>query len=176
MSNNPYVAYYVNQVGSGISHYQGTKYQRGNGFFSNLWQKTLLPFFKTAGRETLRTSLGVAEDALSGKSVKESAKSRFKATGKELGTMALKHGQQMLDQDGAGKKRRKKRPVVPKKDIKKRRKVKKKSFGPKASKDTVAKYAQSISKVSKKKNSKRKKTKKTKSDKKSSKSRNLFPF
>ena len=175
MANNPYVAYYVNQVGSGISHFQGVKYQRGHGFFSNLWQKALLPFLKTAGRETLKTSLGVAEDAIAGKDIKTAARNRFSATGRQLGSMALKQGQQLLDQDGAGRKRKKNKKARATSAIKKKKSGKKKAFGPKTSKAVVAKYAHSISEVAKPK--KRKVTKKSKKASPTLKKTNkLFPF
>jgi hypothetical protein len=168
MSSNPYIPYYVKQVGSGISHYQGVKFQHGKGFFANLWKSALLPFLKTAGLETARASLGLAEDALAGKNMKQSAKARYGATGQLLASDAIKRAHGLLDQEGSGKKRRKTNAVKATKAdkcIKKKPKRKKASVGPKSPKGKGNKPVKAVKKP-------RKKTGK----KKKGKTTDLFPF
>jgi len=43
MSSNPYINYYVNQAGSGIGGFQGVRFQRGQGWFGNLFKNAILP-------------------------------------------------------------------------------------------------------------------------------------
>jgi hypothetical protein len=141
MANNPYIGYYVNQVGSGISHYQGVRYQKGHGFFGNIWRSAILPFLKFAGKETSRAALGVAEDALTGKNIMDSAVTRFTDTGKMIGSDAIKRARGLIDQEGSGRKRKKKEspgsdPVVPKKA-----KKAKKTKATKTAKKTIKKKA-----------------------------------
>ena len=50
MPNNPYIDYYTNQAGSGISGFQGYKYQRGHGFFSSIFRNILMPLGKYFGK------------------------------------------------------------------------------------------------------------------------------
>jgi hypothetical protein len=170
MSSNPYIPYYVKQVGSGISHYQGVKFQHGKGFFGNLWKSALLPFLKYAGREGARASLGVAEDALAGKNMKQSAKTRFGATGKLIGADAIKRAHNLLDQEGSGRrrKRRKQTKVSPKnlldKVIKRKVKRRTKSVAPKPRKGKAKPKRKTSRKVGKKPT--KRKSKKTE----------LFPF
>ena len=48
---NPYIDYYTNQAGSGLTGFQGYKYQRGHGFFSSLFRNILVPLVKYFGKK-----------------------------------------------------------------------------------------------------------------------------
>lgn len=125
--------YYLNQVGSGIQGFQGHRYQRGAGFWGNLWSKVGFPVLKFLGREAAAGGLGLAADALEGKNMKQSAISQLKSGGRNT----VGYLQKMLDQTGSGrrkKRRQKKRIGKPRKTIKRKRRRTKKSFNPKSPK------------------------------------------
>jgi hypothetical protein len=105
---NPYTNYYVNQAGSGLPGFQGIRYQRGDGFWSN----SLLPFFKSLlpaigkiGQKALPSAVGLASDIISGENVKRSALSRFKEAGRNV---LDETGEQikLRFQGGSGRKRK----------------------------------------------------------------------
>ena len=84
---NPYLNYYNNQAGYGISGFQGVRYQRGHGFFGRLFSgignfvKDLAPgLFKRA----LPSAIGLAQDVLAGENVGQSAKKRLIEAGKNV--------------------------------------------------------------------------------------------
>ncbi|RWS18673.1 hypothetical protein B4U80_00004, partial [Leptotrombidium deliense] len=95
--------YYRNQAGSGLSGFAGTRYQRGNGLFSNLWTKIGLPVLKFLGRQAISTGLNVASDALDGRNSKESAVDHLKTSGRNT----VDYLKQLNQQSGRGVKRRK---------------------------------------------------------------------
>lgn len=88
--------YYLNQAGGAIDDrdfilYRGKRYQRGSGLFSALGGlfRSVLPFIKSGakavGKEALKVGANVLADvAASGKSPKESFKSRLKEAGSNL--------------------------------------------------------------------------------------------
>ena len=89
---NPYLNYYNNQVGSGISGFQGVRYQRGHGFFGRMFSglgnfvKDLAPgLFKRA----LPSAIGLAQDVLAGENVGHSAKKRLIEAGKNVADETL---------------------------------------------------------------------------------------
>jgi hypothetical protein len=105
MSNNPYVQYYRNQAGSGITGFQGTRYQRGHGFFSKIFSfalPILKQIFPILGKQALNTGVDIAQDVLSGNNFRESSKSRLKEAGSNLLNVAL----DKLNQKGSGRKKR----------------------------------------------------------------------
>ena len=89
--NNPsyYRNFYLDQVGSGNA-FQGASIQRGyglGGILGGLFRAAtplLKKGAKAVGRRVLRTGLDIAGDALSGRSIKDSAKHRLMQAGKEL--------------------------------------------------------------------------------------------
>lgn len=105
--------YYAGQTGQGLPYYQGTVLQRGHGiggFFAKLF-RSAMPFLisgaKTVGKEALRTGTMVANDVLSGESLKSSLKTRTKETGKKLARKAVQKADEMI---GHGKLKRKRKP------------------------------------------------------------------
>ncbi|RWS20574.1 uncharacterized protein B4U80_03439 [Leptotrombidium deliense] len=106
--------YYRNQAGSGLSGFAGTRYQRGNGLFSNLWTKIGLPVLKFLGRQAISTGLNVASDALDGRNLKEAAVDHLKTSGRNT----VNYLKQLNQQSGRGVKRRK---ATKRKAIKKRK-------------------------------------------------------
>ena len=85
--SNPYSNYYNNQAGSGLSGFQGVRYQRGHGFFGRMFSglgnfvKDLAPgLFKRA----LPSAIGLAQDVLAGENVGKSAKKRLIEAGKNV--------------------------------------------------------------------------------------------
>lgn len=83
--------------------FSGRKAQRGFGFGSFLKSvgKIALPLVKTLGKSVLKTALGVGQDILEGKKVKESLKTR----GKGLVKDTLKRAGGNLQQSGSGKRK-----------------------------------------------------------------------
>lgn len=78
-----YEDYYVNQSGSGVPVFQGTRMQRGHGLgsvFSGLF-RSALPLIargaKALGKRALQASLQVANDVAEGSSFGDAAKRRF---------------------------------------------------------------------------------------------------
>lgn len=100
---NPVTKYYVDQAGSGIPGFRGIRYQKGDGFWGDIWTRVGLPVLKFLGRTAANSGLNVAADALEGKNVKDSLISNLKAGGK--GT--VNYMQDLLAQQGKGIKRRK---------------------------------------------------------------------
>ena len=72
--------YYKTQVGSGLPHFSGSKYQKGHGIGNMLKSvmKTAIPLLKKSGKEIgknlLSTGMDIANDVISGKSIKDSSK------------------------------------------------------------------------------------------------------
>lgn len=81
--------YYVTQAGSGIAGYHGLKYQRGHGFFGRILRGIILPFLKTAGKKAAAEGIGLAEDLMSGRNFKETAKRRGKSLLKSVAQDAI---------------------------------------------------------------------------------------
>ncbi len=107
MSTNPYISYYINQAGSGISGYDGTRFQRGNGFFGSIFKNAILPVLKYLGKKAAATGAQVATDTLSGDNIFNSIKSRGKRTFQDIAEDAGNRAIQFA-QTGKGKKRRRK--------------------------------------------------------------------
>ena len=94
--NNPYLQYYVNQAGSGLSGFRGMRVQKGYGFFSVI-AKTLLPFLKSAGKTAAREGVRLAKENITTDHLKTLGKA-----GTELAFSALK-------QSGSGRRSYKRR-------------------------------------------------------------------
>lgn len=74
----------MNQAGSGISGFQGIRYQRGNGFMGRMISGTVMPILKKIlpflGRTALNAGSNIMQDIENGENIGESAKKRFKET------------------------------------------------------------------------------------------------
>lgn len=77
-----YENYYIDQVGSGLPVYVGSRNQRGHGLGSVLGGlfRSAVPIVKkglaTLGKSALKTGLSIAGDVLEGKNAGEAARSR----------------------------------------------------------------------------------------------------
>jgi hypothetical protein len=115
---NPYIAYYNNQIGSGLAGFQGIRYQKGNGWFGRLFSSAILPFVKqlipALGKRVLPTGVALANDILGGENVAKSMKTRLKETGKNMADETLDVLKTKL-QKGSGIKRKRKLQVTDKK-------------------------------------------------------------
>lgn len=80
-------SYYCNQLGGGGPYFHGINHQRGYGFFGGI-ARFLRPIAFAAGKyfgkKLLKTGGNVMSDVAGGRSLKESAKSRFRETGKNI--------------------------------------------------------------------------------------------
>lgn len=102
---NPYNEYYMNQAGSGLTGFSGTRYQRGHGFFGKLFSGALLPALKFLGRQALNTGVNVGQDFLEGKNFKQSMKERAIESGKVSANAAINRAKKFA-QTGKGRKRK----------------------------------------------------------------------
>jgi len=105
MSSNPYINYYVNQAGSGIGGFQGVRFQRGQGWFGNLFKNAILPLLKYIGPKIIKTGASVATDAIAGENVLQSLKTHGKATAKDIAGDVGERAARFV-QTGSGKRKR----------------------------------------------------------------------
>ena len=104
MPGNPYITYYSNQAGSGISGFQGVRFQRGAGFFGNVFKSAVLPLLKYFGRQALSTGADIATDAMDGENIIESMKTRGKQASRTIANDAIGRVKRFA-QTGKGRKR-----------------------------------------------------------------------
>ena len=123
MNQNPYIHYYSQQAGTGIAGFQGVRFQRGAGFFGNIFRSAILPVLKYFGKTALNTGVQVAGDAIGGENVLESLRNRGKQAARTIANDAAERATRFA-QTGTGKRRRSKRVA---KSIKKRRRTQKSS-------------------------------------------------
>jgi hypothetical protein len=116
------MSYYIEQAGSGISGYSGSRYQHGYGFLGKIFKK-LKPALKYFGREGIKTASAIGRDLLNGENFIESAKANIVNTGKNIMTDAIGRAEEYVKQNGNGLKRKR----VCKKTVKRRKVAKKKS-------------------------------------------------
>ena len=74
-----YNSYYLNQAGSGIPGFQGIQFQRGHGFFGNLFSTIVKPLLGYLGKMALSSGAAIATDVASGRNWKEAAKEHGKS-------------------------------------------------------------------------------------------------
>jgi hypothetical protein len=123
--SNPYINYYAVQSGSGLPSFEGIRYQRGKGWFSNLFLPIMRQILPVLGRSVLPSGIGLAEDLLAGQNVKDSAKSRLKEVGKSLASNTMDFIQSKI-QSGSGRKgKRRKRLSIKKTKVLRERKRRK---------------------------------------------------
>ena len=133
---NPYLEYYANQAGSGLSAFQGYQYQRGNGFFGSLFQNILKPLGRYLGRQALTTGVKVGTDLLEGEKFSDSIKKNAKITGKNMFKDTIDRAYKFA-QTGSGKRRRRRKAKkYISKTIKKKSKTKLKSLSKKKPRKT----------------------------------------
>lgn len=109
MAQNPYIDYYRRQSGTGISSFQGVRWQRGHSFFGRLLRRAAIPILKFLGREALGAGAQVAQDVIAGGNIKDSAKKHFIARGKKIAEKGISKLEEMgiPVQNGSGRRRRK---------------------------------------------------------------------
>jgi hypothetical protein len=95
----------INQEGSGISGYSGSRYQNGNEFFGKIL-KQLKPAIKYLARQGLKTVSYIGRDLLNGENFVESAKSNFINTGRNIMSDAIDKAEKYVEQTGNGLKRK----------------------------------------------------------------------
>ena len=99
--SNSYINYYLNQAGSGLSTFEGVRYQRGNGFFGRLLSGAILPALRFLGRKALSTGVNVGMDVLDGRNFKQSLKQHSKKAARDTANSALLRAQRFV-QTGRG--------------------------------------------------------------------------
>ena len=105
-SKHLYETYYLDQSGSGIPVFSGSRGQKGHGLGSLLGGlfRSAMPMIKrglaTFGKHALKTGLEIANDVVSGESVKQSAKRRI-----SQGIKQFAKPENFINQSGSGRKR-----------------------------------------------------------------------
>ena len=128
-SKDLYEKYYINQSGTGLTVFSGSRGQRGHGIGSMLsgFFKNSLPFIKRGlvafGKQAARTGLDIAHDVLDeNKSFTEALETRGKAGIKSLASDAVDHLRSQLG-SGIRSRKRKRGRVASTKTNKRRRKT-----------------------------------------------------
>ena len=110
-SRGMYEDYYLQQSGSGLPVFHGSRGQRGHGLGSMLSGlfRTAVPMLKrglaTFGKHALKTGLEIAGDVVEGKSFKDSARDRIVPT-IIPGIKRFAEEEIFSNQSGSGKRRR----------------------------------------------------------------------
>ena len=85
-----YNEYYARQAGGALSYFAGAQYQRGHGLgslFGGLLRSTM-PLIKRGavalGKEALKIGVRIADDVMSGQSIKRATKRRVADAGRNL--------------------------------------------------------------------------------------------
>lgn len=90
MRRNAYEEYYLNQAGSGLPVFIGSRHTKGHGIGNVLsgLVRLAVPVLKSTGKavlkEGLRTGIDVLGDVLSGSDIKSSVKRRARQSGSRL--------------------------------------------------------------------------------------------
>lgn len=106
--------YYCMQAGRGNTgtYFQGVRYQRGGGFFQNIFRSAaplMIRAGKYFGKKILKAGSNVMSDVASGSSLKDSARTRFREASKNIKDDFF---QKLAQQSGEGiKKKRRKKPT-----------------------------------------------------------------
>ena len=121
----------MEQAGSGMGYYAGSRYQKGNGFFGRFISGSMLPLIKKVlpflGKSALNTGIDVLNDWSQGEKLKDSLSKRVKDTAEKINETAKAKVKEIT---GSGKRKRWTQDVPAKKQKrvdskKKRRKTKK---------------------------------------------------
>lgn len=85
--------YYVSQVGSGLTPFEGMRFQRGHGLFSNFIKGKILPMLKSVlpylGRTAMDAGVNIARNLSEGESLKSAAKKVLKKKAFDIADDAL---------------------------------------------------------------------------------------
>ena len=90
MSRNAYEEYYLNQAGSGLPVFVGSRHMKGHGIGNVLsgLVRMAVPILKKTGkavlREGVRTGIGILDDVTRGANIKKSLKNRAQQSGNRL--------------------------------------------------------------------------------------------
>ena len=104
--SNPYIDYYTQQAGTGLTGFQGYRYQRGHGFFGRLISKAVFPLLKFLGKRALSTGADIATDVLVNKrNIADAAKERLENEGRELASAGIQRAKKYV-LEGKGRKRK----------------------------------------------------------------------
>ena len=104
--SNPYLDYYTQQAGTGLTGFQGYRYQRGHGFFGRLISKAVFPLLKFLGKRALSTGADIATDVLVNKrNIADAAKERLENEGRELASAGIQRAKKFV-LEGKGRKRK----------------------------------------------------------------------
>lgn len=120
--HSPYIDYYVSQArgkmqtGGSLPSFAGTRFQKGHGL-ANIFKRmraAIPSFFKTVGRHFLRSALGVGDDLLAGRDIRQSAPSRFmegvRNAASDVGPTVIEgiksSAKELFSQSGRGKRKR----------------------------------------------------------------------
>ena len=112
-SKHLYENYYVDQSGSGLPVFVGSRGQRGHGLGSILSGlfRSALPMLRrglaTFGKHALKTGLEIANDVVAGDNIKDSARKRVPEGIKRFATTS-----NFFNQSGSGRRRIGKRKVT----------------------------------------------------------------
>lgn len=117
MANNPYTSYYLNQVGSGLTAYEGLPYQRGHGFFGNLFSSIIKPLGRWLLPRALDAGGKIGADLMRGENVGQSLKRHLADTAGEALDAGAARAKKFL-QTGQGVRRRRTRKRKAKKSTK----------------------------------------------------------
>src|SRR2546425_6412785 len=119
-SRSMYEDYYMQQSGSGLPVFQGSRGQRGHGIGSVLSElfRSAVPMLKrglaTFGKHALKTGLEIAGDVSEGKSFKDSARDRIVPT-LLPGIKRFAEEELFNNQSGSGKRRKRARRLTKRK-------------------------------------------------------------
>jgi len=118
-----YRSLFVQQAGSGITGFEGIRYQRGNGFFGRLLSSAVYPLLQFLGKKAAGFGANLAKDIIvDKKDFKTAAKERLKETGREVASAGIDRANQFI-QTGKGLRRKMSKR---RKSVKKRRSKKSK--------------------------------------------------
>jgi hypothetical protein len=132
-SSDIYRQYYLNQAGSGMPVFQGSRGQRGHGLGSVLGGlfRSGLPLLKRAGKQVLKSASNIISDMAAGKKFSDVALGHI-----AQGISSFAHDETGSNQDGGGRTRRikrhatkRKRKSKPKNSSKKRKRARGDIFG-----------------------------------------------
>ena len=119
-SRSMYEDYYMQQSGSGLPVFQGSRGQRGHGLGSMLSGlfRSAVPMLKrglaTFGKHALKTGLEIAGDVSEGKSFRDSARDRIVPTILP-GIKRFAEEELFNNQSGSGKRRKRVRKLIKRK-------------------------------------------------------------
>jgi hypothetical protein len=110
-------SYYRNQAGTGLTSFEGVRYQKGHGFFGRIIKGSVFPLLKQLwpylGAKALNTGSNILADVYNRKGLKESISSNLKKTAGDIAEDALVKVKEMKGKGlRRGVKRRKRRTTA----------------------------------------------------------------